>query len=540
MGFEQVFTLKFIFFLVLLHNGYAQSISQNVSNSDTLRIDSLRLLGLQLSKNYPDSAITVINEAIDLSEKLNDKVRVSKGYNVLGITYTSKSDLNLAFRNYKKALEQLGENQVYDITSAILNNQGNIYESLQLYDLAETFYRKSIGYLKRTDSPDRDNFLNNTLSNLGQIYRYKHDYGLAKEHYLQAIKVLESANFSKKEKVFRIARDSVQLGVIALELGNFNAAKKVFAKYTSCIEAYGYKINIVELYYYIGKLHLKTQEYNLAEKYLEKALELNTEINNTQLKVDLFSDLAKLYQIQDQSAKAIDYLNQRDVLKDSVYGVKNTWGIYELNQEFENTKQRQELELVKKEQKINQITKNIYIGGFILLLISTGIYTRFLIKKNQKQKQSADQELYKTKQEIDVKNKELTTSALQIIETDELMNYIKQNILSMRIDVDPKNHKKIEQIAASLDNTGKRNWEEFRLRFEQVNSDFYKKLKDSFPTLTSTELKLCSLLKLNFSSKEISVLMGISDKSVKMSRYRLRKKFTLQRKDNLLEFISRF
>jgi len=47
-------------------------------------------------------------------------------------------------------------------------------------------------------------------------------------------------------------------------------------------------------------------------------------------------------------------------------------------------------------------------------------------------------------------------------------------------------------------------------------------------------------LRLNMNSKEIASLMNIQPESVSMSRYRIRKKLALPRKQNLNEYLSQF
>ena len=61
-----------------------------------------------------------------------------------------------------------------------------------------------------------------------------------------------------------------------------------------------------------------------------------------------------------------------------------------------------------------------------------------------------------------------------------------------------------------------------------------------FPKLTRGDRKLCALLKLNLSSKEIARLMGISVESVHTTRYRLRKKLGLEKGDDLIDFMAKF
>lgn len=86
----------------------------------------------------------------------------------------------------------------------------------------------------------------------------------------------------------------------------------------------------------------------------------------------------------------------------------------------------------------------------------------------------------------------------------------------------------------------KKNWEQFAVHFDKVHSDFLITLKDRYPNLTPSELKLCAYLRLNLCSKEIAQIMNISIKSVELARYRLRKKLQIQPDVNLYNFLLNF
>ncbi|MDP4227934.1 MAG: LuxR C-terminal-related transcriptional regulator, partial [Bacteroidota bacterium] len=66
---------------------------------------------------------------------------------------------------------------------------------------------------------------------------------------------------------------------------------------------------------------------------------------------------------------------------------------------------------------------------------------------------------------------------------------------------------------------------------------FFKKLKEKYPDLTNNDLRLCSYLRMNFSTKEIARLLNISTRGVEISRYRIRRKFQLSHDVNLTEFL---
>lgn len=73
---------------------------------------------------------------------------------------------------------------------------------------------------------------------------------------------------------------------------------------------------------------------------------------------------------------------------------------------------------------------------------------------------------------------------------------------------------------------------------DRVNHKFVNELKTNYPSLTENELKLASLLRLNLSTKEIAAVKNISPDSVKVLRYRMRKKFNLPTKIGLSQFIQ--
>ena len=68
---------------------------------------------------------------------------------------------------------------------------------------------------------------------------------------------------------------------------------------------------------------------------------------------------------------------------------------------------------------------------------------------------------------------------------------------------------------------------------------FYEQLNFKYPKLSRGDQKLCALVKLNLSSKEMAKLLGISIESVHTNRYRLRKKLGLTREVSLTEFVAK-
>jgi len=69
--------------------------------------------------------------------------------------------------------------------------------------------------------------------------------------------------------------------------------------------------------------------------------------------------------------------------------------------------------------------------------------------------------------------------------------------------------------------------------FEQVHKGFFIRLKEKLPNLTQAETRLICLTKLQLDTKQMAGILGVSNSTIKQSRYRLRKKLGLSEEDNI-------
>jgi ligand-binding sensor domain-containing protein/DNA-binding CsgD family transcriptional regulator len=148
----------------------------------------------------------------------------------------------------------------------------------------------------------------------------------------------------------------------------------------------------------------------------------------------------------------------------------------------------------------------------------------------------------KLEAEIQLKNTELASTTLNLIQKGEMLVKVKEEFVRMKktgeADKESDDYKKIIRMLG--EDKLKKNWEEFAVHFDKVHSDFLVSLKSQYPNLTPSELKLCAYLRLNLSSKEIAQIMNITIKSVELGRYRLRKKLQIPSEVNLFNFLLNF
>lgn len=78
------------------------------------------------------------------------------------------------------------------------------------------------------------------------------------------------------------------------------------------------------------------------------------------------------------------------------------------------------------------------------------------------------------------------------------------------------------------------------LNIEEKNKEFIEKLTKEHPNLTQGEKYLATMLRVNLSTKEISMISGNSPKTINMNRYRLRKALNLPTEKDLVEYLQNF
>jgi ligand-binding sensor domain-containing protein len=152
------------------------------------------------------------------------------------------------------------------------------------------------------------------------------------------------------------------------------------------------------------------------------------------------------------------------------------------------------------------------------------------LEMGKREKEIIELKNEKLQNDIEYKNSQLASAAMNLVRKMEIFAKIKDDLSAFKNNEEFKAGSKelqkvIRLIDSELDVT--QEWEQFTEHFDQVHSHFLKKLKEQFPDLTSTELKMAAYLRLNLTSKEIAQLMSISIRGVETGRYRLRKKLGL-------------
>lgn len=83
-------------------------------------------------------------------------------------------------------------------------------------------------------------------------------------------------------------------------------------------------------------------------------------------------------------------------------------------------------------------------------------------------------------------------------------------------------------------------FEDAKFRIQEIHPNFFNRLNEhAVQKLTSLDLKYCAYLYLGMDTKQIAKQLNVEPKSVRMTKYRLKKKFGLSEENELTAFISK-
>jgi len=142
------------------------------------------------------------------------------------------------------------------------------------------------------------------------------------------------------------------------------------------------------------------------------------------------------------------------------------------------------------------------------------------------------------------KDEELTESALYLVKSNEFINSFVSKLKDVKQLVKSDSELAIESLKVLgqdiLQKNSEDSWFRFELTFSKMHKNFSKNLSREYPNITPGEIKLCSFIRLGMSNKEISAVLNQTSNSVKVSRYRIRKKLNMDRSSSFETFLAQF
>lgn len=446
---------------------------------------------IEQARGRYNNAFDIIWNTLPKGKHINNKAPVLKLYRQLGLLYGNYGKDSIALHYLQEGL-----------------------------DIAKAYYSQP-----KTNS----NKLSNSYFSIANQYIKMKDYNIALQ-YLDSCYIVNSSN----KKQFYV---NALYGLIHTEKGDFIKAEKYLNGIVTYFEnnALGYqaKVNM-----FIGNLKHAIGQQDSAMFYYQKSLKAIDSLTvHPEIKPEVMEKLALLYFAKNNKTEAFKYMQGAKFMSDSLFNTQSRQNnaLFEIKNKYQEDIYKQQ-ELIAAQNKLLE-TKDkasfrlkLLIAALLIISFITLITYKL---KTQMKKLQYEQSIINEKNDaiLEIKNKELTANALQIIEKE---HSVKELLVAIK-NIDPKKH---QELSSKYRKSNKKLWEDFNLRFKQINNKFYESLLKLHPHLTQTDLKLCALIKLNFDSKEIAEILAISTHGVHTARSRVRKKLNLNRKDSLTNYIA--
>ena len=492
------------------------------------------------------------NKAFEYFWEANEKARAAKNtqdkaesYFYLGIcSYGASLEKGLKYAtlalNEYHNLEKTNAEKATIGRYKCLQLISTIYSRQKKYDDALRLSKEVIAELE--NSGDNSGTLGLAYSSLGSIYELKNQPDDA-EHYHR----LALAEYEKSNNVAYLPTAYCKIGNLLKQKKQKEASLSYYKKALALAYKTENKQAQVPAVLALGKWHLDFEKnFVAAENYCNKARIMAINLSDKLFEIKSLETLIDIKKRQSNFLEVSQLQSEIIKLKDSFYSAEKQQIEKSLEVQFEVSEKNRKLKLISAEKEVSRLTNYLLISVLALLIIVFSFLYFFLKRINKRDKQllKAKEELVllmeeqKTLKEqqfnndLEHKESQLSAITIQMLEKNELLDEIK-TILNKKEPNTESELKKLVNKYTIQDN----NWKDFDNYFESVNKNFYTRLKQKYPEISANDLKICALIKLNLSIKEMASILNISPDSVKTARHRLRKKLQLTTEENLTDFI---
>ncbi|MBL7997654.1 MAG: LuxR family transcriptional regulator [Candidatus Kapabacteria bacterium] len=374
------------------------------------------------------------------------------------------------------------------------------------------------------------------LSDIGSIYAQLGDYTLALRYYEQAFDCSKHIGAKQQTPLFLCNMASAQY-----EMNNLADAEQYY------LQAQTYAIRQNEqtwmIFVNIGlaKVYLKKKKKTeLINPYIVAAETIGGTLKNPIQRADVFTEIAELY------VEAANPEKATEAGEIALYAAKP-------------------IGLLPHTVRIHKLLATLYEhnGDFKAALHQQKSYidTYTRLYNNTRQRETSRQLAQFQVERLLAENTQLKH---RIIELDDICSLQTQEMKKLTLQVAERSefiasiHKELRRMGKSpeaetatnttvqhrvqklISNSGMldRTWEGQIHDVDNHEKEFMIKLKDLHPNFSSTELRICSLLRMSMSTKQICGILHITPRAVENHRSRIRKKLNLPLSQNLMFYLA--
>lgn len=369
-----------------------------------------------------------------------------------------------------------------------------------------------------------------------------------------------------------------QITRIYLSMGKPDSALLYIKEAEEIRKQHNIKADSTNGHYLYGKTLTELRRYNEALPRLNLALAGNLEVKNRKKIADIMSSLADCYLGLSEADTALDYyqkalnitpdtssmsylyyklseiFQQRKKYPESLhhyqtgtrysrifFSAEKDRTIGRLESQAALEREANQVKLLTTQQKSREFKTTILFVVFLLSILTLGLLLdrQHRIKANLiRDKELLEAHQIIQKQELKIANISLERKTEEIASLQNLLDLKNQLISNLELQISSNPNQ--ETMAQPLRMLTELDWREFRESFEKQFPNYILRLKNTFPAITNSEIRLFIFIKIGLENLQIANISGISTESVYKSRFRLRQKIGLDQSVSLESFIGSF
>lgn len=508
---------------------------------------------INLSKNRPDSAYLLLR-------RINEEAVANKNDSLAGASLQHMGRIFYHFGSFPQAIR-------FHFQADSIFREKKYQKGLadNLSNMALVFYynkQEGLALQKNFEALAIYNSTSNvigqgvSLGQIGHLYEKRKQYDSAFFFQRKALSLLSTV-----EQGIEIAKIQENIGSIYEDMGSYDSAQYYFRL---ALEGYRSQKDVIAqitVLNDLGDVFRKTNQTIKGLQYTKQALKLAEETNERYQISSAYRDIAKSYSLLGRSDSAFYFseLSRNALLQ--IYSDENNRQIAFLQTVFDTELKNDRIKSLESEKKLSQAMIVFAVIVLLLLFVLAALIIsrqRLAIRAakaiaeqdrivNASRQQLMEADLANKllqeqalQNELEAKARELTAHTLHLIHKNQTLEEIRISLMKI-VEDDRRDQKtQIRQVVQQTNYAinQHKHWDDFSKVFEQVHQAFLDKVRERCKDLSAAEMRLIALLRMNINSADMAALLGISQDSLRVARYRLRKKLHLEQGDNLSSFIQ--
>ncbi|MGI9547310.1 MAG: tetratricopeptide repeat protein [Flavobacteriaceae bacterium] len=348
----------------------------------------------QLGVNYRnisdfDRSVQLHEAAMDAADNAENIEFRIYSLNMLGTVYRRNDGIKAALDYHQEALklaESIPEpsNDIQRSINTAINGIGNIYKSLEQYNLAIDYFRNSLEYDERLEN-SRGLAIN--YQNIGECLEAQGKLEESLKYYKTSLRINENVGSERIRVV-----SNYGMAHVYVHQDRIDKALLTLESILPSAETLGDQDILSSVYIHMGWTLTRLQQYQKANDYLLQGLDISKRYKLLSNISQANTFLHDLWEELGDYEKSLSYYKAAQVAKRQISNDRNRRYVYDVISRSEAEKRSNQIEMLAKENEIVKLrlrrNKNTLLVSALLLALFTIIlyilYRQYQLKSDKK------------------------------------------------------------------------------------------------------------------------------------------------------------